>query len=201
MNSSSLVGSPLTDNDSMSGREGSFNTGTRRNEEDEMISYKDGMDKKFASYSTMNFYNDNSRQKFMKSLDNVGMSATKNRDGFGSHVDTESDLLKSALTNDKMPQQLATRPYNVPYMGAGETHIVQPEVYSRLVSGAETRVKKATDALSGVSIDRFIPMVPCLAKNIQNTDHIIPEYWVRGGESSRAYIQNVDYFKMCGIQR
>ena len=201
MNSSSLVGSPLTDNDSMSGREGSFNTGTRRNEDDGMISYKDGMDKKFASYTTMNFYNDNSRQKFMKSLDNVGMSATNNRDGFGSHVDTESGLLKSVLTNDKMPQQLETRPYNVPYMGAGETHIVQPEVYSRLVSGAETRVKKATDALSGVSIDRFIPMVPCLAKNIQNSDHIIPEYWIRGGESSRAYIQNVDYFKMCGIQR
>ena len=185
----------------MSGGEGSFNTGTRRNEDDGMVSYKDGMDKKFASYTTMNFYNDNSRQKFMKSLDNVGMSATKNRDGFGSNVDTESGLLMSAITNDKMPQQLATRPYNVPYMGAGETHIVQPEVYSRLVSGAETRVKKATDALSGVSIDRFIPMVPCLAKNIQNTDHIIPEYWIRGGESSRAYIQNVDYFKMCGIQR
>jgi hypothetical protein len=202
MNSSSLVGSPLTDNDSVVGGSGSsFNTGTRRNEDDGMVSYKDGMDKKFASYTTMNFYNDNSRQKFMKSLDNVGMSATKNRDGYGGQVDTESGLLKSVLTNDKMPQQLATRPYNVPYMGAGETHIVQPEVYSRLVSGAETRVKKATDALSGVSIDRFIPMVPCLAKNIQNTDHIIPEYWIRGGESSRAYIQNVDYFKMCGIQR
>lgn len=201
MNSSSLVGYPLTDNDSMIGGEGSFNTGTRRNEDDGMISYKDGMDKKFASYTTMNFYNDNSRQKFMKSLDNVGMSAAKNRDGFGSHVDTESDLFKSALTNDKMRQQLATRPYNVPYMGAGETHIVEPEVYSQLVSGTETRVKKATDALSGVSIDRFIPMVPCLANNIQNTDHIIPEYWIRGGESSRAYIQNVDYFKMCGIQR
>ena len=204
MNSSSLIGSPLTDNDSMVGGSGSgssFNTGTRRNEDDGMISYKDDMDKKFSSYNTINFYNDTSRQKFMKSLDNVGMSATKNRDGFGSNVDTESSLLKSVLTNDKMPQQLATRPYNVPYMGAGETHIVQPEVYSRLVSGAETRVKKATDALSGVSIDRFIPMVPCLAKNIQNTDHIIPEYWIRGGESSRAYIQNVDYFKMCGIQR
>ena len=200
---SSLIGFSLTDNDSsMVGSSGSsFNTGTRRNEDGGMISFKDDMDKKFASYTTMNFYNDNSRQKFMKSLDNVGMSATKNRDGYGSQVDTESNLMKSSMTNDKNPQQLSTRPYNVPYMGAGETHIVQPEVYSKLVSGAETRVKKASDALSGVSIDRFIPMVPCLAKNIQNTDHIIPEYWIRGGESSRAYIQNVDYFKMCGIQR
>ena len=201
MNSSSLIGSPLTDNDSAVGSSGLFNNGTRRNEDDGMVSYKDNLDQKFASYNTMNFYNDASRQKFMKSLDNVGMSANLNRDGYGNQIDVESNLMKSSMTNDKSPQQLSTRPYNVPYMGAGETHIVQPEIYSKLVSGAETRVKKASDALSGVSIDRFIPMVPCLAKNIQNTDHIIPEYWIRGGESSRAYIQNVDYFKMCGIQR
>ena len=201
MNSSSLIGSPLTDNDSAVGSSGLFNNGTRRNEDDGMVSYKDNLDQKFASYNTMNFYNDASRQKFMKSLDNVGMSANLNRDGYGNQIDVESNLMKSSMTNDKSPQQLSTRPYNGPYMGAGETHIVQPEIYSKLVSGAETRVKKASDALSGVSIDRFIPMVPCLAKNIQNTDHIIPEYWIRGGESSRAYIQNVDYFKMCGIQR
>jgi hypothetical protein len=109
--------------------------------------------------------------------------------------------MKPVLTNDKIPQQLQTRPYNIPYMGAGETRIVQPELYSKLTSGTETRVKKASDALSGVSIDRFIPLVPCLANNVQNTEHIISEYWIRGGESSRAHIQNVDYFKMCGIQR
>ena len=40
MNSSSLIGSPLTDNDSAVGSSGSFNNGTRRNEDDGMISYK-----------------------------------------------------------------------------------------------------------------------------------------------------------------
>lgn len=86
-------------------------------------------------------------------------------------------------------------------MGAGETHIVQPNVYSKLVNGTETRVKKAADALAGVSIDRFIPLVPCLANNVQNTNHIIPKLWVRGGESSRAHIQNVDYYNLCGVKR
>ena len=69
------------------------------------------------------------------------------------------------------------------------------------MSGNDTRVKKAADTLAGVSIDRFIPLVPCLQENIQNPEHIIPQYWVRGGESSRSYIQNIDYYKLCGIKK
>jgi hypothetical protein len=200
MNSNTITGSLIT-GDEIDLQNNSFNTGTRRSEEDGMISYKQIRDTKFSSYNTTNFYGDNTRQNYFKSLDNVGMSANLNKDGYGNNIDTESGLMKSVLTNDKIPQQLQTRPYNIPYMGAGETRIVQPELYSKLTSGTETRVKKASDALSGVSIDRFIPLVPCLANNVQNTEHIIPEYWIRGGESSRAHIQNVDYFKMCGIQR
>jgi hypothetical protein len=200
MNSNTITGSLIT-GDEIDLQNNSFNTGTRRSEENGMLSYKQMRDTKFSSYNTTNFYGDNTRQNYFKSLDNVGMSANLNKDGYGNNIDTESSLMKSVITNDKIPQQLQTRPYNVPYMGAGDTRIVQPELYSKLVSGTETRVKKATDALSGVSIDRFIPLVPCLANNVQNTEHIIPEYWIRGGESSRAHIQNIDYFKMCGIQR
>lgn len=200
MNSNTITGSLIT-GDEIDLQNNSFNTGTRRSEEDGMISYKQIRDTKFSSYNTTNFYGDNTRQNYFKSLDNVGMSASLNKDGYGNNIDTESGLMKPVLTNDKIPQQLQTRPYNITYMGAGETRIVQPELYSKLTSGTETRVKKASDALSGVSIDRFIPLVPCLANNVQNTEHIIPEYWIRGGESSRAHIQNVDYFKMCGIQR
>ena len=130
------------------------------------------------------------------------MAAHSNKDGYDKYVDTESNLLKPSLTNSRDKQQLVTRAFKgLPYMGAGETHIVNPELYSKLSSGTDTRVKKASDALAGVSIDRFIPLVPCLADNVQNTEHIIPEYWVRGGESSRAHIQNVDYYKLCGIRR
>lgn len=200
MNSNTITGSLIT-GDEIDLQNNSFNTGTRRSEENGMLSYKQMRDTKFSSYNTTNFYGDNTRQNYFKSLDNVGMSANLNKDGYGNNIDTESSLMKSVITNDKIPQQLQTRPYNVPYMGAGDTRIIQPELYSKLVSGTETRVKKATDALSGVSIDRFIPLVPCLANNVQNTEHIIPEYWIRGGESSRAHIQNIDYFKMCGIQR
>jgi len=175
-----------------------FNNNTRRNLTENSLSFKEMQDKKFSKYQTTNYFQDQDRQKYIKSLDFLGTSAFNNKDGYGSYIDTESRLKQSSLTNPKFKQQLATRPFKGwPYMGAGETHIVNPNLYSRLSSGTDTRTKKAADALSGVSIDRFIPLVPCLASNVQNTTHIIPEYWVRGGESTRAIIQNIDYLDMC----
>ena len=175
-----------------------FNNSTRRNMEDCSISYKDIQDKKFSTYNTMNYNNNSNRNVYMESLDHLGMSASLNKDGYGKIIDMESNLKQSSITNYKEKQQLQSRAFKgIPYMGAGETHIVNPVLYSKLVSGNDTRVKKAADTLAGVSIDRFIPLVPCLQENVQNTEHIIPQYWVRGGESSRAYIQNIDSLQVC----
>jgi len=195
-----MQGYPINDGDNEIEFQG-FNNSTRRNMDGNAISYKDMQDKRYSNYSTTNYYNDADRQKYLKSLNFVGMAANKNKDGYGKFIDTESQLIQASLTNPKVKQQLATRPFKGwPYMGAGETHIVNPDLYSRLSSGTDTRTKKAGDAISGASLDRFIPLVPCLASNVQNPEHIIPEYWVRGGESSRAIIQNVDYLKMCGFK-
>ena len=178
-----------------------FNNSTRRNSEDNALSYKDIQDQKFSSYTTANFFN-NDRDGYMKSLDHVGISVSKNKDGYVKMIDMESKLKQSSITNYKEKQQLQSREIKgSPYKGAGQTHIVNPVLYSKLMSGNDTRVKKAADTLAGVSIDRFIPLVPCLKDNIQNPEHIIPQYWVRGGESSRAYIQNIDYYKLCGIEK
>ena len=38
-------------------------------------------------------------------------------------------------------------------------------------------------------------------ENVQNIDHIIPTFWVRGGMSSRSVIRNVDYLKSCGFKK
>jgi hypothetical protein len=178
-----------------------FNHNTRRNMEGCSLSNKEIQDKKFASYRTTNF-NNNDRDGYMKSLDNRGISASKNKDGYAKMIDMESKLKQSSITNYKEKQQLQSREIKgSPYMGAGQTQIINPVLYSKLVSGNDTRVKKAGDTLAGISIDRFIPLVPCLKDNIQNPEHIIPQYWVRGGESSRAYIQNIDYYKLCGIEK
>lgn len=197
-----MKGYPIDGNDLNETQFEGFNNNTRRRLEEGMTNYQDMQDAKYANYYTTSYGADQNRQKYIKSLDHIGMSANKNRDGYESFINTESTLKQSSLTNQRNKQQLTTRPFQGwPYMGAGSTHIVNPDLYSQLAGGTDTRTKKAGDALAGVSIDRFIPMVPCLARNIQDPVHIVPEYWVRGGESSRSWLQNMDYFKLCGIRR
>lgn len=198
-----MEGSPIygDDEDNQCQFQG-FNSNTRRSNEGSTLNFKKMQEKKFSNYNITNFLDNNTRGNYIKSLDHVGISASNNKDGYGMVIDTESNLIQPVMTNPRIKQQLTTRPFKGwPYMGAGDTHIVNPDLYSKMSSGADTRTKKAADALAGVSIDRFIPLVPCLAENVQNTEHIIPEYWVRGGESSRAHIQNIDYYKLCGIKR
>ena len=75
------------------------------------------------------------------------------------------------------------------------------DLSSRLKFGEETRSSKSANATSSYSADNFIPLVPSLAENVQNVDHIIPTFWVRGGMSSRAVIRNIDYMKSCGLNK
>jgi hypothetical protein len=108
--------------------------------------------------------------------------------------------LGNQLTSEKNKQSklLEASPFKTtPYLGAGRTSIVRPDVYSNLVQSKLTQDKKSVSPLSGVTIDRFIPLVPCIKENIQNPTHIIPKYWVRGGMSTRSIIQNIDYIDQC----
>ena len=108
--------------------------------------------------------------------------------------------LGNQLTSDKCKQSklLEASPFaTTPYLGAGRTSIIRPDVYSNLVQSKLTQDKKSVSPLSGVTIDRFIPLVPCIKDNIQNPAHIIPRYWVRGGMSTRSIIQNIDYIDQC----
>lgn len=157
-----------------------------------------------SNYHTMPIQN-STRQSYTNSLEENGVYQSRNRDMFGSYVDNESGLRNGMFGNqtthvkEKNLKLLRARPYaSTPFMGAGETHIVNPDLYSQLVPGFDTKIKKSTDSISGVSIDRFIPLVPCLAKNVQNTKHIIPEYWIRGGMDTRGLLQNANYYRTCG---
>lgn len=122
------------------------------------------------------------------------------------NVCTGSDLkngcIGNVITHTGARQQLRTRPYRtVPYMGNCRAPMMNPDAYSMLVSGESTRTGKGCNSLSGVTIDRFEPLVPCLRYNIQNPVHYIPKYWVRGGMDTRAYIRNTDYLRACGIKK
>jgi hypothetical protein len=120
------------------------------------------------------------------------------------NISTDSDLKNgcagNVITHTGAKQQLRVRPYRtVPHMGACRAPLMNPDTYSILLSGESTRTGKGCDSLSGVTIDRFEPLVPCIKYNIQDPVHYIPKYWVRGGMDTRSYQRNSDYLRSCGI--
>lgn len=93
---------------------------------------------------------------------------------------------------------LEARPIStVPFMGSGQTIYTDVDIYSRYLIGLDTTERKASNSSAEISLDRTIPLTPCLAREIQNPDHYIPKFWVRGGMDTRGIIQNLDYSARC----
>jgi hypothetical protein len=121
----------------------------------------------------------------------------------GCNIDDDSRLRNSdKLTNMRYIQQLYTRPYQgVPFMGRG---MVDGGFENLIRTGEDTSQKKPCNTLSGVYIDTFVPLVPCLRENIQNPVHLVEEVaredWVRGGIPSRDLVRNTKYLQKCGRQ-
>lgn len=132
------------------------------------------------------------------------------RDGYGwtsvdgCNIDADSKLRNAHnLTNMRYIQQLYTPPYKtVPYMGRG--YLSDAALETILQSGEDTHQKKQCNTLSGVYIDRFVPLVPCLEQNVQNPVHLVEEVasrdWIRGGIPSRDIVRNTDYLMKCGYR-
>jgi len=138
-------------------------------------------------------------KKNMKYLDTQFIN---NQNDFNNkNVNTSTKLRNSKLVK-KEKKELNTRVFpGSPYMGRGSGIIDYTDVSSMLNFGEDTRVKKSNNNVSSYSADNFIPLVPHIAENIQNPKHIIPEYWVRGGMSSRVVTNNIDYLKSCGFKK
>lgn len=131
------------------------------------------------------------------------------RDGYGwssvdgCNIDADSKVRNAPnLTNLKYIQQLYTRPYaTVPFMGRGVT---DPVLENVMITGEDTSQKKQCNTLSGIYIDRFDPLVPCLKDNVQNPIHLVTEVvrpdWIWGGLPSRDLIRNTSYLQKCGYR-
>lgn len=88
------------------------------------------------------------------------------------------------------------------YKSAGHTNNNFIDVESRIHMGLDTRSHgRACGNYADVHIDTFTPLVPCLRDEVQNVKHIVPEYWVRGGASTRVIVRNIDYLRMCGFKQ
>ena len=134
-------------------------------------------------------------------LETRGLNIQNSFDTLGSNIDDESKLRKKESTNMNN-KELDTRLFpGVPYLGRGSGTLEYTDVNSRLNFGADTRTSKSNNITPAYSADNFIPLVPNIANNIQNPEHIIPKYWVRGGMSTRVVTNNIDYLRSCGFKK
>jgi len=157
-------------------------------------------------YHMSNFHDSNCEAPNTQEL-SLEQPAVNYRDGygwtsmFGCNVTNDSQLRNAKnLTNPKLVQQLNPRNIgSVPYMGRGFGNI---GVESVLQPGEDTNQSKSCNTCSGVNINRFVPMINCLEKNVQKADNIIQEVndesWVRGGQPSRQLIRDKRYLERCG---
>ena len=157
-------------------------------------------------YRTFNMGSLN-RDQYLDSTNRVGIYQNNTADGRGQMVDNESNLMNGKMGNimtsnsKRRGKSLKTRIFpGAPYMGAGQSTMKNPDIKSKLMSGENSNKSKSSGSLSGVYINRFTPMIPCLRNNVQNVSHIVPTHWVRGGESTRSVVRNIDYLKNCGMR-
>lgn len=98
---------------------------------------------------------------------------------------------------EKIPVCTAPLSLTSPYMGAGSAGSTIPDQEPR----AETTSKRKTcNGISGLAINRFVPLIPELQDSIQDPRHLIESGWIRGGMHTRMTIRNADYLKSCGIK-
>lgn len=112
------------------------------------------------------------------------------------YTDQESDLWFSKLSNLRNLHQLYTRPYAGFFCGAGMPASFNKDVESSLMQGLLTNPRQHTyEPYRGESMYRY-QYLPDYG-NPQKEEHIIPVYWVRGGDNTRDYVRRVDYQQRC----
>lgn len=127
------------------------------------------------------------------------------KDGYGVHrdiIDIESSKFKTnrKLTNPRVINQLYTRtPTSVPDRSKGPGNVDSENI---LLSSESTFQNRQCNNLAGITIDRFLPSIPCTQHiHNQNPKFIIPEDshsdWVRGGIDTRQIIRQQNYKNKC----
>lgn len=110
-------------------------------------------------------------------------------------IDDDSKMRFGATqTNPRHRQQLQTRVYH------GHAHYekgcLAPDIESDLIHNEGTRTSKPCGVLSGIEIDRFEPLIPCISEVVQDPKNIVND---RSGSNTRAWVRDEDYIKKCGF--
>ncbi len=120
----------------------------------------------------------------------------------GCLVDVDSNLRTNydRVTNKKYIHQLIERPHlttgnmSKGYFDVDVESVIKPGNFA-------SDDKSCTNTTETFFENNFIPMIPKLQDEVQNTKHIIPENslqsWVRGGLPTRQMQRNSDYIRRC----
>jgi hypothetical protein len=122
------------------------------------------------------------------------------REGFGinnSRVDDDSQLRENPVLEGRArcPLHNQSRPFaTVPYMGNGRGNA---DVESSLIYSEFARIERPCGTVTETFFDnQFTPLVPHLAKHIQNPSNLVPEVaaagWIRGGVPSRQFVRDLN---------
>jgi len=122
------------------------------------------------------------------------------REGFGlnnAEIDDDSRLRNESTQagRQRCPLHVQARPFaTVPFMGNGRGN---PDVESSLIYSEFARIERPCGTVTETFFDgQFTPLVPHLAKHIQNPSNLVPEVaadgWIRGGIPSRQFIRDLN---------
>jgi hypothetical protein len=122
------------------------------------------------------------------------------REGFGlnnAQIDQDSRLRNEGQQagRQKCPLHLQSRPFaTVPFMGNGRGN---PDVESQLIYSEFARVERPCGTVTETFFENnFVPLVPHLARHIQNPSNLVPEVaangWIRAGIPSRQFVRDLN---------
>ena len=168
-----------------------FNHGTRKNVDSEQHDFKTKCEEKLARRN-LDIGGLYARQEYIDALEEVGTQHQRNKRISNNEIKASNDLQGGNQGNNLTRLGSSRRGF--------DTNLMEPQGFKKdgkiregIIMGENTKLKKSQGSLAGVSLDRFIPMVPCVAKNVQN----VP-IWDKLGESTRTYYQNSNYLQKCG---
>jgi len=122
------------------------------------------------------------------------------KEGFGlnnAQIDDDSRLRVNFVQEGRLrcPLHNQSRPFaTVPYMGNGRGNA---DVESSLIYSEFARIERPCGTVTETFFDgQFTPLVPHLAKHIQNPNNLVPEVaaagWIRGGVPSRQFVRDLN---------
>jgi hypothetical protein len=158
---------------------GTFENNDRLRDDSCYLAERTRMNKRLEDLMFIPVYEDTCKEP--KKL--MDFSIDNHRVMFGGYGPLECNVQKEervgTLTHSRDDQQLIARTFLAcPDLGRGAP---MPDVEDSLVQGRGSG-RKWCEPLE--ELDRFVPLIPCLAQNVQNPRHIVPT-WTRGGDSTR----------------